>query len=216
MRLWTSILLASSVLAGCASMEEWFVEKPQPPRADGTPRPPTREVHRRIEVPETVGWWKPSAGETLAQAEPLKVPAEGGVEFGGMKEFDLRRVGPTILIWAGIGVAAIGVALAIWFSVKTGLLTAAGGGVLIVAGIAFEAYPWLALVLVCAAILGALVWFVWGTAAGARLRKNFSAVVQGVENAGDKAKPVKDEIKKAAKTAGTKASLDKAVAKAVP
>ena len=214
------LLLLLLVLPGCqgASVTEWFGETAAPLPPPGQPaQPPVRQVARKVEASRLgVDWWNPSPGETIAQVQPMAVPAKGGATFGGMKPFDLRRVGPTILIWAGIGVAFLGVALSVFLpgARKAGIYTAAGGAVLVVAGIAFEAYPWIALMLVCAVLLGGLVWFVWGTAAGARLRAAFSTVVKGVENAGEAGAPVKTEIKKAANAAGNRAAVDKTVARA--
>jgi len=216
------VLLFAAVvlmLAGCegASVTEWFGETPQPPAAPGEPTPPpTRTIARKIEARKLgADWWNPSPGETIAQTQPLEAPAKGGAKFGGMKPFDLRRVLPGTLLGIGVGVAALGVALAVFVpgARMAGIYTGVGGAALVVAGVAFEAYPWLALVLVCAVILGGLVWFVWGTAAGARIRAAFSTVVKGVENAGEAAAPVKAEIKKAADVTGNRAAVDKAVAK---
>ena len=214
------LLVLVPLLAGCegASVTEWFGEKPQAP-VEGEPvPPPTRTVSRKVEASKFAGgWWSPSPGETIAQVQPAEIPAKGGARFGGMKPFDLRRVGPTILIWAGIGIAVLGVALIVFLpgARLAGIYTAAGGGALVVAGIAFEAYPWIALLIVSAAVLGGLVWFVWGTAAGARIRAAFATVVKGVENAGPEAAPVKAKIKEAANVAGNRAIVDKAVAATV-
>ena len=180
-------LLLCLLLSGCGSakMTEWFRETPSPhPAPPGQPAPPpTREVTRTVEATKGLVWTDPSAGEVLSHVNAMKLPAEGGVEFEGMEAFALARKGPIILICAGIAIAGIG-ALIAWFiplARTTGILTMGGGGVLILAGIVFEWQPLVALAMLGAVVLGGLAWFIWGTAAGAKMRGALANVVSGVE-----------------------------------
>lgn len=168
--------------------------------------PTEKAVSRSTTHTRIMTWAGPAPGETISHMQPLEV-TDTGAKFSGMKPFDLARAGPTILIWAGIGIAAIGLGLVIFLpgARTAGLYAAGGGGALIVAGIAFEAYPWIALVMVAAVVIGGIAWFIFGTAAGARVRTTLQAVVAGVENA-QKTNPIAAEAVKAniaAATAGT-------------
>jgi hypothetical protein len=218
-----SVLLAS--MAGCqdASVTEFFREQPRVSAPSGAARPedakevdwrPAREVKRETRHTRGLDWFGPSPGETIAQVKPMRVPAEGGADFEGMEPFDIRRVGPTILIWAGIAISLGGIALAIFLPVfrKIGIWVAVGGGALIVSGIAFEAYPWLAALIVLAAVGAGAVWLIVHFRNRAREKETLNTVVKAVENAGEAAAAVKQKIKEAAKAGGKKAVVDKVVA----
>lgn len=179
----------------------------------------TKEVERTTRHTRVATWAGPAPGETISHMQPLEV-TDTGAKFSGMKPFDLARAGPTILIWAGIAVAAIGLGLVIFLpgARTAGLYAAGGGGALIVAGIAFEAYPWIALVMVGIVVVGGLAWFIFGTAAGARLKESFRVVVAGVEatkqTAPAAAEAVTANIAVAASGAGKAAAIKETVNKA--
>jgi len=171
-------------LLGCqrATVTEEYRSLAPTATTTGEILPQEKVVARTTAHTRVMTWTGPAPGETISHIQPLEV-TDTGAKFSGMKPFDLARVCPTILLWTGIGIAVIGVGIAVILPAarSIGLYAAGGGSVLGVAGIAFEAYPWLALVLVIAVAAGGVLWFIFGTAAGAKIKESFRAVVAGVE-----------------------------------
>ena len=180
-----------AVVAGCqtASVHEAYrtaspFQSPAPTGkgAAPTPAPAEREVTRTVSATRMMTWAGSSPGETISRVKPMNV-SDSGVAFGGMDPLEAAAQTPVFLFWAGLAVAAAGAAVLIFIPgmKTTGLIVAGAGAAMVVASIAFESYPWLALVLAAVVVLGGLAWFIWGTAAGAKLKAAFRAVVAGVE-----------------------------------
>jgi len=177
------------MVAGCqtASVREAYrttvpSQTPQPTGKGAAPPPAEREVTRTVSATRVMTWAGSSPGETISRVRPMNV-SDSGVAFGGMDPLEAAARTPVFLFWAGLAVAAAGAAVLIFIPgmKTTGLIVAAAGGAMVVASIAFESYPWLALVLAAAVVLAGLAWFIWGTAVGAKLKAAFQAVVAGVE-----------------------------------
>ena len=147
------------------------------------------------------------------QAEGLKLPEfrddgtalrGGGGSFsgGGMESIqDVVRRGPVLLCVIGGLALLTGIVVAIWAGrVMLGLAVAAGGGVLIAAGVLFETYPWVVLIAALVA-LGLGIWWVVDSRFAGRAKVALAAVVRGVEKATGSA-DVKAAIGDAAKEAG--------------
>ena len=130
-------------------------------------------------------------------------PGGGGEFFGGGMESiqDVVRRGPMLLCVIGGLALLAGIVVAIWAGrVMLGLAVAAGGGVLIAAGVLFETYPWVVLVGALIAVSLGIWWVVDSRFAG-RAKVALAAVVRGVEKATGSA-DVKIAIGDAAKEAG--------------
>ncbi|HOD84166.1 MAG TPA: hypothetical protein PKG77_22310 [Phycisphaerae bacterium] len=155
-----------------------------PPAGKGTPSPAPaeREVTRTVSATRVMTWAGSSPGETISRVKPMNV-TDSGAAFGGMDPLEAAARTPVFLFWAGLAVAAAGAVVLIFIPgmKTTGLIVAGAGAAMVVASIAFESYPWLALVLAAVVVLAGLAWFIWGTAAGAKLKAAFQAVVAGVE-----------------------------------
>jgi|GEM_PF-1447875 len=183
-------LTGMSLVPGCqtASVREAYRTvapvQARAPAGKGTPSPAPaeREVTRTVSATRVMTWAGSSPGETISRVKPMTV-SDSSVAFGGMDPLEASARTPVFLFWAGLAVAAAGAAVLIFIPgmKTTGLIVAAAGGAMVVASIAFESYPWLALVLAGIAVTGGLAWFIWGTAAGAKLKAAFQAVVAGVE-----------------------------------
>ena len=185
-----ALCLASlCMVAGCqtASVREAYrtavpFQAPAPAGKGTAPTPAEREVTRTVSATRVMTWAGSSPGETISRVKPMNV-SDSGVAFGGMDPLEAAARTPVFLFWAGLAVAAAGAAVLIFIPgmKTTGLVVAGAGAAMVVASIAFESYPWLALVLAAVVVLAGLAWFVWGTAAGAKLKAAFQAVVVGVE-----------------------------------
>jgi len=130
-------------------------------------------------------------------------PGGGGEFFGGGMDSiqDVVRRGPVLLCVIGGLALLAGIVVAIWAGrVMLGLAVAAGGAVLIAAGVLFEAYPWVVLV---GALIGIAlgIWWVVDARFAGRAKAALTAVVRGVEKATGSAE-VKAAIGDAAKEAG--------------
>jgi len=205
------------LIPGCqtASVREAYrtavpSQTPQPMGNGAAPVPVEREVTRTVSATRVMTWAGSSPGETISRVRPMNV-SDSGAAFGGMDSLEAAARTPVFLFWAGLAVAAAGAAVLIFIPgmKTTGLIVAAAGGAMVVASIAFESYPWLALVLAGVVVLAGLAWFIWGTAAGAKLKAAFQAVVAGVEQTKttdpDAAKAVTANIGTAAAGAGVAA-----------
>lgn len=218
--LWAVVVITAIIAIGCmscylfgcqqASVTERYASPPPcPAPADGSQptAPPGKVVERKTIHTRILTWAGPSPGETIAQMQALEV-TDDGAKFSGMRPFDLAKVGPSIVIYAGIALAVIGLGLAVFLpAARTAGFGAGGlGAALIFAGLACESYPWLALAIVGLAVVGGIAWFVFGTAAGARTRAALTAVVAGVAQTErtnpQAAETVKQNIATAASGAG--------------
>ena len=93
-----------------------------------------------------------------------------------------------------------------------GLAVAAGGGVLIAAGVLFETYPWVVLVGALIAV-GLGIWWIVDARFAGRARTALAAVVRGVENvtgSGDVKAAIGDAAKEAGKTNVVKDTISQA------
>ena len=163
--------------------------------------------------------WSSNPAKTISaikpfQADALKLPEfrhdgtalrGGGSSFtgGGMESItDAVRRGPILLSLIGGLAVLAGIVLAVWAKRLTlGLAVAAGGAVLITAGVLFETYPWIVLVAAITALALAVWWILDARFAG-RARTTLAALVRAVDNVSPTA-DVKYAIADAAKQAGT-------------
>jgi hypothetical protein len=184
---------------------------------------------RKVAVPVWL-WNDPS--KAVSGIEPFKgrdskSPSFSGTSYvvgegsggtfagGGVADWkDTVRRGPIVLcIFGGLMLAA-GIILAIWAKqVLLGIAIALAGLALVVTGVLFEAYPWIAIVALVL-MLGVGIWWLWSskslTAAKTALTTTLGkvstalgAVVQGVEAAPPAAQePVKAAIATAALATG--------------
>jgi len=145
----------------------------------------------------------------------------GRITGGSVAEWkDVVRKGPIVLIIFG-GLAVVGgIVLAIWAGqLMLGLAIAGAGLVLIVTGVMFESYPWIAIV-AFVLIVGVGVWWVLSSRSLTTAKVNLTAtvdkvghalkaVVQGVGAAPEDAKAaVKASIGKAASATGDAAGVE--------
>ncbi len=149
------------------------------------------------------------------QADGIKLPdfrsdgmevKGGGGSFsgGGMESItDAVRRGPVLLCMIGGLALLAGIVVAIWAGrVVLGLAVAAGGAVLIAAGVLFEVYPWV-LLIALAAVLGIGIWWLVDAKFAGRAKAALTAIVRGVEAApADAQSAVKGSIASAATASG--------------
>jgi hypothetical protein len=200
-----------------------------------TPPPPVAfdgnsgSYTRKVEVPVWL-WNDPS--KAVSGIEPFKgrdskSPSFTGQNYavgegsggvfagGGIADWkDTVRRGPIVLcIFGGLMLAA-GIILAIWAKqIMLGLAIAAAGLALVVTGVLFEVYPWIAIVALVL-MVGVGIWWLLSsrslvaakttlTATVDRVTTALGAVVQGVEAAPSAAQePVKAAISTAANATG--------------
>jgi len=174
--------------------------------------------------------WGSDSAKTISaikpfQAEGIELPdfrsdgmdvRGGGGSFsgGGMESIqDVVRRGPVLLCVIGGLALLAGIVVAIWAGrVMLGLAVAAGGAVLIAAGVLFETYPWVVLIGALIAIALGIWWVVDARFAG-RAKAALTAVVRGVEQATGSA-DVKAAIGEAAKQAGKTAVVKDTISQA--
>jgi len=207
------------------------IRKPPPVAFDGN----SGSYHRKVEVPVWL-WNDPSKAVSGIQAFQGRDSASpsfssdgyavgqgqgGRITGGSIAEWkDAVRKGPVVLIIFG-GLAILGgIVLAVWAKqVMLGLAIAGAGLVLVVTGIMFESYPWIAIV-AFVLILGVGVWWVLSSRSLVTAKTNLTAtvdkvgtalktVVQGVGAAPEDAKAaVKVAIGKAASATGDAAGVE--------
>ena len=141
-----------------------------------------------------------AATPTFKDEETEVGSATGEVGLGGIESpADLIRRGPVLLVLMGGLAVLAGIVLIVWAKrFALGVAVAVGGGVLVAAGILFESYPWIVLVVAFLA-LGVGIWWLLDARAAKRAKVALTAVVAGVEDAGTP--EVKAAVKKAAGSA---------------
>lgn len=193
---------------------------------------------RKVKVMEPI--WSSKGPQAVSGVDPFKAKGSatpsynaktgdvgegmGGSFIGGdMTEWkDAVRRGPIILcIFGGLMLAA-GIVVAVWAQkVLLGLSIAGAGMALIITGILFEAYPWIAIVAIVV-LLAAGIWWLVDTRAGTKASTSLTkvetaltAVVRGVEAAPAAAQAaVKKGITTAATTTGKKDEVKTTITKA--
>ncbi len=140
--------------------------------------------------------------------EALNIASGGGVSLpsgataeapGVTTETEGRTTSSMRILYVIGGLAVLaGVAIAgITKRLKTGIVIASGGGILIVAARVFEQYPWVPLVLMGLGVVGAIVAVLYARK-GDQRDTTLAAVITGVHNSEDKGKATRDLIEKAA------------------
>jgi len=211
-----------AVLAGCSMAEIQETYRRGVPDAPpslsksstgaAAPAADTRLVTRTIKATRVMSVAGTSPGESITHLKPLKV-ADGGVEFGGMESVEEAARGPMLLIGAGILCILAGGAVFLFIggAKQVGLGVIGLGAVFVVSGLAFEAYPWAALVLIGLAAAGAAVWFIYSTRSGERLRQTLQFVAAGIEQTPEN-QAVKENISNAAATRSNREMVKDVVA----
>lgn len=201
-----ALLLAA--IGGCstAKVQELYQRGPQTPPAAGTTPPPPeqRTITRTVSATRIMSLAGTSPGEAITHVRPLKV-SDDGAEFGGMEPVEPPARGPMLLIGAGILCTLAGGAVLLFITGgrKIGLGVIGLGAAFIVAGMAFESYPWAALVLLGLAGVGAAVWLYLSTRKSARTEQALQIVAAGIEQTPDN-QQVKENISNAAATRDAK------------
>ena len=201
-------LLLAATVGGCstAKVRESYQRGLQgPPAAGAVPAPPDRRtVTRTVSATRILSLAGTSPGEAITHVRPLKI-SDDGAEFGGMEPVEPPARGPVLLIGAGILCALAGGAVLLFVTGgrTIGLGVIGLGAVFIVAGMAFEAYPWAALVLLGLAGVGAAVWLYLSTRKSARTEQALQIVAAGIEQTPDN-QQVKESISNAAATRDAK------------
>ena len=171
--------------------------------------------------------FKANKSTTPSYSTPYYSIGEGrsaGFSGGEMTDWkDTVRRGPVLLCIIGGLMLAGGIVLAIWAKqVLLGLAVAGAGMALIVTGVLFEAYPWIALVAL-AVVVGVAVWWLVSSKSLVKAKASLTATLGKAENAlvtvvrGVEASPaeaqatVKASIKSAALATGKLADVKNTV-----
>lgn len=159
-----------------------------------------KNVTRTVSATRIMSFAGSSPGETISHVKPLSV-TDAGADFGGMEPVAEAARGPILLVSAGILCALAGAAVLIFVTGgrTIGLCVMGLGAVFIVAGLAFEVYPWAALVLLGVAGVGAAVWFYFSVRNSKRVQQTLQIVAAGIEQTPDN-DAVKENITAAAAT----------------
>jgi len=200
--------LAATCVGGCstAKVQESYQRGLPDPFATGAApaADDQRTVTRTVSATRVMSLAGSSPGETITHVKPLKVTGDGA-DFGGMEPVEPPARGPVLLITAGILCALAGGAVLMFVSGgrKIGLGVIGLGAAFIVAGMAFEAYPWAALVLLGLAGVAGAVWVYLSTRNSARTEQALQIVAAGIEQTPDN-EAVKENISNAAATRDAK------------
>lgn len=130
-------------------------------------------------------WWRNDPVDAVTSMEGMK----GDGEIGGFRSVLKKKLLTVPMLMGFAGVALVGVAVFIAWkggNVKGGLIVGGVGAALLVAAVAFEAYPEITAVLVVLAVLGGAAYALFATSFGRKLLEriglrdhNFRQVVQG-------------------------------------
>jgi len=202
------LLLTAMCVGGCSTArihESYERGLPDAPATGAAPMAgDQRTVTQTVSATRVMSLAGTSPGETITHVKPLKVTGDGA-DFGGMEPVEPPARGPVLLITAGVLCALAGGAVLMFVSGgrKIGLGVIGLGAAFIVAGMAFEAYPWAALVLLGLAGVGAAVWLYLSTRNSARTEQALQIVAAGIEQTPDN-EAVKENISNAAATRDAK------------
>ena len=140
----------------------------------------------------TVDSWTSNFQMTAPELELNGSRGIGGTAAYAAK--GLAAKGHMVLIFFGALCIIAGAVCMVYWDKKTGIYVAVAGLVLILAGVMFERYPWMALVIPLVG-LGVVVYFWWKSRQGQRVKTALATVVAGVEKAPvEHATPVKSAI----------------------
>lgn len=207
----TIFLLAATLLAlalPCAAADGNSIDRPTPLldlliQPTRTPPPVAFDANsgsytRKVAVPVWL-WNDPSkavAGIEAFKGRDSVSPSfssegyavgegQGGrIAGGSIAEWkDVVRKGPIVLVIFGGLMLAGGIILAIWAKqITLGIAIAGAGLVLVVTGIMFESYPWIAIV-AFVLIIGVGVWWLWSSKSMVAAKVNLTATVEKVGTA---------------------------------
>jgi len=125
---------------------------------------PAVTVHEKTFAMRIFSWFGKSPGDTITSIEPSTIDGTSA-KMGGFRSLKQAVKGPLVILAVGVILAVAGLACFIWLDRIKGIIVMVGGGVLILAGVMFESYPWLALVLPLLGI-GFVVWWLLATKKG--------------------------------------------------
>jgi len=130
---------------------------------------PTAAVEERTTAVRILSPFGVSPAEAMTRIQPSEIKGTFA-KLGGFEP--IRSLSRTPVMIAGLGVilAVAGLAVFLWIDKRRGAVVIAAGGALITAGVMFEQYPWVALMLPVLALAGAL-WFVLATRRGRQIRE---------------------------------------------
>jgi len=218
-----AFVLASVLLAGQAQPldKPIYLESLAPPSPNYDAN--TGQYRRTITVPTIMWPGKPAAD--IKDIKPFEArnattPAfqsygysmgqssSGRITGGGMETWqDAVRSGPVVLVIFGGLMLAAGIVLALWAKqIALGIAIAGAGLMLIVTGILFESYPWIA-ILAMMCVLGVGGWWLWNN----RKLSDASTALAAVAGAAEVNPSIKPMIAEAAKSANVETLVRNAV-----
>lgn len=123
---------------------------------------------------------------SFADSWQMKAPEmnlDTGNIIGGeaaMTAKGLASKGHIVIMGLGALCFVGGIVVALWLKIRVGWYVAAAGLGLIIIGFAFNAYPWLALLLPVIG-LGAVIWFFMATKRGQQMKTSLFGIVKGLD-----------------------------------